>query len=80
MFDEPTAPTSDNPNVSINMFDDIVGNIDKTEEQAELESGEWLMKDNLSTAAAFLEGATFGWSDEIGVGAAAAAISIFSSL
>ena len=75
MFDEPTAPTSDNPNVSINMFDDIVGNIDKTEEQAELESGEWLMKDNLSTAAAFLEGATFGWSDEIGVGAAAAAIS-----
>lgn len=58
-----------------NPFINSVINRDKTEVDADLESGEWLLKDNFSTAAAFLEGATLGWSDEAGVGVAAAAVS-----
>ena len=57
-----------------NMFADLLVE-EPTEEKAAVASGEWLMEDNLSTAFAFLEGATLGWSDEMGVGAAAAAIS-----
>ena len=61
-----------NPN---NPFIASVINRDKNEVDVDLESGDWLLKDNLSTAAAFLEGATLGWSDEAGVGVAAAAVS-----
>lgn len=73
MFDESAAPTSTNPNVSLNMFDDIVGNIDKTEEQAEVETGEWLEQDNFNTAMAFMQGVTLGWYDEYRVGITALA-------
>ena len=75
MFDETVIPTSNNPGVSEDMFDDILGSSNQTEEQVEIESGEWLMEDNLSTAFAFLEGATLGWSDEFGAGMAAAGLS-----
>lgn len=75
MFDEPAVVSSNNPNVSADMFDDILGSSAQTEETAEIESGEWLMEDNLSTAFAFLEGATLGWSDEFGAGIAAAGLS-----
>ena len=68
MFDTPATPASNNPNVSLNMFDDIVGNIDKTEEQAEVETGEWLEQDNFNTAMAFMQGVSLGWYDEYRVG------------
>jgi hypothetical protein len=68
MFDAPVVPTSDNPSVSVDMFDDIVGNIDKTEEQAEVETGEWLEQDNFNTAMAFMQGVSLGWYDEYRVG------------
>ena len=73
MFDTPATPASTNPNVSLNMFDDIVGNIDKTEEQAEVETGEWLEQDNFNTAMAFMQGVTLGWYDEYRVGITALA-------
>ena len=73
MFDAPSAPTSNNPNVSLDMFDDIVGNIDKTEEQAEIETGEWLKQDNFNTAMAFMQGVSLGWYDEYRVGITALA-------
>lgn len=73
MFDTPVTPASNNPNVSLNMFDDIVGNIDKTEEQAEVETGEWLEQDNFNTAMAFMQGVTLGWYDEYRVGITALA-------
>ena len=73
MFDAPAAPTSDNPAVSADMFDDIVGNIDKTEEQAEIETGEWLEQDNFNTAMAFMQGVSLGWYDEYRVGVTALA-------
>jgi len=73
MFDTPAAPASTSPNVSLNMFDDIVGNIDKTEEQAEVETGEWLEQDNFNTAMAFMQGVTLGWYDEYRVGITALA-------
>jgi predicted peroxiredoxin len=68
LFDAPVVPTSDNPSVSVDMFDDIVGNIDKTEEQAEVETGEWLEQDNFNTAMAFMQGVSLGWYDEYRVG------------
>lgn len=73
MFDTPTPPASNNPNVSLSMFDDIVGNIDKTEEQAEVETGEWLEQDNFNTAMAFMQGVSLGWYDEYRVGITALA-------
>ena len=73
MFDTPATPASNNPNVSLNMFDDIVGNIDKTEEQAEVETGEWLEQDNFNTAMAFMQGVSLGWYDEYRVGITALA-------
>ncbi len=73
MFDTPATPASTNPNVSSNMFDDIVGNIDKTEEQAEVETGEWLEQDNFNTAMEFMQGVTLGWYDEYRVGITALA-------
>ena len=64
---EPAQPVESNPYAAF-------FTPQKTERAVELESGEWLLKDNVSTALAVLEGATLGWSDEIGVATAAAAI------
>ena len=64
---EPAQPVESNPYAAF-------FTPQKTERAAELESGEWLLKDNVSTALAVLEGATLGWSDEIGVATAAAAV------
>ena len=44
----------------------------------DIASGEWTSLDNLSGALAFLEGATLGWSDEIGIGVGALAIAATS--
>jgi len=54
-------------------------NIDPTvtEEQGEVESGEWLETDNFSTAMAALQGYTLGWYDEYRVGITALADSAF---
>ena len=38
MFDEPVIPTSNNPGVSEDMFDDILGSSNQTEEQVEIEA------------------------------------------
>ena len=35
--------------------------------EAEVASGEWTSEDSLAGALIFIEGATLGWSDEIGV-------------
>lgn len=75
MFDE-SAAASTNPNVSLNMFDDIIANIDKTEEQAEVETGEWLEQDNFNTAMAFMQGVSLGWYDEYRIGITALAESV----
>ena len=79
MFDAPVVPTSDNPAVSADMFDDIMGNINKTEEESEIETGEWLEQDNFNTAMAFMQGVTLGWYDEYRVGITALAESALGS-
>jgi len=38
MFDEPAVVSSNNPSVSADMFDDILGSSAQTEETAEIES------------------------------------------
>lgn len=43
--------------------------------EAEIASGEWTSQDSLAGALIFLEGATLGWSDEVGVGLASIALS-----
>lgn len=68
MFDSSPVLTPTNPNISLNMFDDIVANIDKTEEEAEIETGEWLAQDNFNTAMSFMQGVTLGWYDEYRIG------------
>ena len=73
MFDAPVTPASNNPAVSMNMFDDIIGNVDKIEEEVEIETGEWLEQDNFNTAMAFMQGVSLGWYDEYRVGITALA-------
>ena len=44
------------------------------EVEAEVASGEWTSEDSLAVALIFIEGATLGWSDEIGGGLASMAL------
>lgn len=60
-----------------NPFLESVVNRDKTEEQGEIESGEWLEGDNYNTAMAFMQGVSLGWYDEYKVGVTALAESTF---
>ena len=49
---------------------------EKTNEiEADIASGEWTSLDSLSGALVFIEGATLGWSDEVGIGLASLAMS-----
>ena len=49
---------------------------EKTNEiEADIATGEWTNLDSLSGALIFLEGATLGWSDEVGIGLASLAMS-----
>lgn len=52
---------------------------EKTNEiEADIATGEWTNLDSLSGALIFLEGATLGWSDEVGIGLASLAMSASS--
>jgi len=52
---------------------------EKTNEiEADIATGEWTNLDSLSGALIFLEGATLGWSDEVGIGLASLAMSAVS--
>lgn len=51
----------------------------KTNEiEDDISSGEWTNLDSLSGALIFIEGATLGWSDEVGIGLASLAMSVDS--
>jgi len=43
------------------------------EVEADIASGEWTNRDSLAGALIFIEGATLGWSDEVGIGLASVA-------
>lgn len=78
-FDKYTTPVDQTiePTLANNRFVKYVEDTDKTEEQAEVESGEWLETDNFSTAMAFMQGVSLGWYDEYRVGITALAESAF---
>ena len=73
-FDDIPDKTSTTPTVGF--FDDIPDKVVVDNEvEAEVASGEWTSEDSLAGALIFIEGATLGWSDEIGVGLASLALS-----
>jgi len=76
-FDDIPDKTSTTPTVGF--FDDIPDKVViDNEVEAEVASGEWTSEDSLAGALIFIEGATLGWSDEIGVSLAALATSAVS--
>ena len=78
-FDKYTIPADQTvePTLANNRFVKYIEDTDKTEEQAQVESGEWLETDNFSTAMAFMQGVSLGWYDEYRVGITALAESAF---
>ena len=81
-FDKYTTPADQTvePTLANNRFVKYVEDTDKTEEQAQVESGEWLETDNFSTAMAFMQGVSLGWYDEYRVGITALAESAFGDV
>lgn len=64
------------PQADVDFFADIPDVVEiKNEIEAEVASGEWTSEDSIAGALIFIEGATLGWSDEIGVGLASLAVS-----
>ena len=78
-FDKYTTPADQTvePALTNNRFVKYIEDTEKTEEQAQVESGEWLETDNFSTAMAFMQGVSLGWYDEYRVGITALAESSF---
>ena len=70
--DQDVKPLDDN-----NRFAKYIKDADKTEQEVQIESGEWLETDNFSTAMAFMQGVSLGWYDEYRVGITALAESAF---
>ena len=64
--------------IDFSVLDEFSNNPAKNEVEAEIASGEWTSEDSLAGALIFLEGATLGWSDEIGVGLASLALAATS--
>tara|TARA_R110000824_G_C15215006_1_gene677037 strand:+ start:1206 stop:3455 length:2250 start_codon:yes stop_codon:yes gene_type:complete len=71
-FDDIPDKTSTAP--AVGFFDDIPDKVVVDNEvEAEIASGNWTSEDSLAGALIFIEGATLGWSDEIGAGLASLA-------
>lgn len=76
-FDKYTQQQQQSVTASVNNpanpFAQYVVDEGKTQEEKEVETGEWLEQDNFNTAMAFMQGVTLGWYDEYRVGITALA-------
>ena len=63
------------PEASSNRFAKYSTPAKTNEIEADIATGEWTNLDSLSGALIFLEGATLGWSDEVGIGLASLSMS-----
>ena len=73
---QPPQPVGQSPVEEFDPFAQFVVPEVENEVEADIASGDWSSRDSLSGALVFIEGATLGWSDEIGIGIAAAGMSV----